>query len=186
MINNKEKILYIYGYGSNLKDSSTVKVVKKVVDNLGYDLVSTEYDQNNPEDGLKTIEKYINDNNIKYVIGHSLGGFMTLCLNSNVKKIVINPCMKPQFELPKFGDFTDETIYNYECLEDWLRSGDDTPWVNQSDDVMGLFGDRDELFSFYESFKKRYPRSYYIKSFHRPKIESFNEDIKTKIKEFFN
>ena len=51
---------------------------------------------------------------------------------------------------------------------------------------MGLFGDRDELFSFYESFKKRYPRSYHIKSFHRPTIESFTEDIKTKIKEFLN
>lgn len=182
----KDKILYIYGYGSNPKESSTMKVVKEVVNNLGYDLVSIEYDQNSPEDGLRTLEKYINDNNIKYVIGHSLGGFMTLCLNSNVKKIVINPCMKPQFELPKLGDITDETIYYYECLEDWLRSGDDTPWVNHSDDVIGLFGDRDELFSFYESFKKRYPRSYYIKSFHRPTIEAFTEDIKTKIKEFFN
>ncbi len=94
--------------------------------------------------------------------------------------------MKPQFELPKLGDITDETIYYYECLEDWLRSGDDTPWVNHLDPVMGLFGDRDELFSFYDSFKKRYPKSYYIKSSHRPTIEAFTENIKTKIKEFFN
>jgi len=181
-----EKILYIYGYGSNPWDSSTKEVVKEVVEELGFELVSIEYDQEDPDMGLTMLEKYIRDHKIKYVIGHSLGGFMTLCLNSNVKKIVINPCMKPQFELPKLGDFTDETIYNYEALEEWLRSGDDTPWVNQSDDVMGLFGDRDELFSFYESFKKRYPRSYYIKSFHRPTKESFTEDIKTKIKEFFS
>lgn len=182
----KEKILYIYGYGSNPKDSSTMKVVKEVVEELGFELVSTDYSQEYPESwGLPKLDKFITDNNIKYVIGHSLGGFMTLCLMSNVKKIVINPCMKPSIELPKLEKISTDTIHQYEVLEGWLRSGDETPWVNQLEDVMGLFGDRDELFSFYESFKKRYPRSYYIKSFHRPTKESFNEDIKTKIKNFF-
>ena len=69
------KILYIYGYGSNSKDSSTMKVVKEVVNSLGYDLVSIEYDQNSPEDGLETLEKYINDNNIK---------ILSSCFNTNI------------------------------------------------------------------------------------------------------
>lgn len=183
----KEKILYIYGYGSNPKDSSTMKVVQKVVEELGYEQISIEYDQICPDLGIIAIDSYIKNNNIKYVIGHSLGGFITLCLDSNVKKLVINPCMKPQFELPKLcDDFKDVTLKTYESLEFWLRSGDDTPWVSQIDDVMGLFGDRDELFSFYDSFKHRYPRSYKIKSFHKPTIESFDNDIKKKIKEFFS
>lgn len=181
----KEKILYIYGYGSNPKDSSTMKVVKEVVDNLEYDLVSIEYDQNNPDIGLTMLEKYIKDHKIKYVIGHSLGGFFTLCINEDVKKIVINPCMKPSFELPKLGKIDNDTLYNYEYLEGWLRSGDDTPWVSQLEDVMGLFGDHDELIDFYETFKKQYPLAYKINSGHRPTKEAFNEDIKTKIKNFF-
>jgi len=41
-----KKILYIYGYGSNPKDSSTMKVVKKVVNELGFDLISIEYNKN--------------------------------------------------------------------------------------------------------------------------------------------
>lgn len=185
MHNMKEKILYVYGYGSNPWDSSTMKVVKDVVENLGFNLVSIEYDQEDPDMGITMLEKYIRDHKIKYVIGHSLGGFITLCLDSNVKKIVINPCMKPSIELPKLGNISEDTITMYKSLESWLRSGDDTPWVNCLEDVMGLFGFYDELFSYYDEFKTIYTNAYYINSDHRPTIEAFNEDIKTKIKEFF-
>ena len=83
--NMKEKLLYIYGYGSNSNDASTMNTVKEVADNLGYDLISMEYDSNIP-DGLVTIEHYIHDNNIKYVIRHSIGGFMAIThnINSNI------------------------------------------------------------------------------------------------------
>ena len=183
---NKEKILYVYGYGSNPWDSSTKKVVKGVVEELGFELVSIEYDQEDPDMGLTMLEKYIRDHTIKYVIGHSLGGFFTLCINEDVKKLVINPCMKPSFELPKLDKIDKDTLYNYKYLEGWLRSGDDTPWMSQLEDVIGLFGDHDELIDYYEMFKKQYPLTYRINSGHRPTKESFTEDIKTKIKEFFS
>ncbi len=182
----KEKILYIYGYGSNEHDSSTMKVVKEVVNELGYDLVSIHYDQEDPDCGLNVLEAYIRNNKIKYVIGHSLGGFITLCIDEDVKKIVINPCMKPHLELPKLGDISKETLYEYEYLYGWLTNGNDTPWMSQLEDVIGLFGDHDELIDFYESFKKQYPLAYRFNSGHRPSVESFTEDIKNKIKEFFN
>ena len=44
-----EKILYIYGYGSNPQDSSTMKVVKDVVGEIGFNLVSIVYDQEGKE-----------------------------------------------------------------------------------------------------------------------------------------
>ena len=83
--NMKEKLLYIYGYGSNSNDASTMKAIKEVADNLRYDLISIEYDPNSP-DGLMMIEHYIHDNNIKYVISHSIGGFMVIThnINSNI------------------------------------------------------------------------------------------------------
>lgn len=181
-----EKVLYIYGYGSNPNDSSTMKEVKKVMDELGYELISIKYSQENPNNGLNTLESFIRDNKIKYVIGHSLGGFITLCIDEDVKKMVINPCLKPQFELPKLGKIDSNTLYEYEYLEGWLKSGDETPWVRHTEDVIGLFGEDDELFSYYESFKKIYPRAYYIKSDHRPKYGAFTKEIKEKIKEFFS
>ena len=183
---NKEKILYIYGYGSNPNDSFTMKELKPVIDELGYELISIEYDQENPDNGLNELEKYIRDNKIKYIIGHSLGGFIALCINENVKKIVINPCLKPHFELPKIGDISIKTLYDYEYLESWLLlSAKDTPWVSQLEDVMGFFGDHDELIDYYEIFKKQYPLAYRINSNHRPTKEAYTEDIKQKIKEFF-
>lgn len=86
--NMKEKLLYIYGYGSNSNDASTMTAVKEVADNLRYDLVSIEYDPNSP-DGLMAVEHYIHDNNIKYVISNSIGGFMAIThnINSNTPNI---------------------------------------------------------------------------------------------------
>ena len=183
----KEKILYVYGYGSNPNDSFTMKELKKVTDELGYELVSTDYSQEYPESwGLPKLDKFITDNNIKYVIGHSLGGFMALCLMSDVKKIVINPCMKPHFELPKLGKISNDTLHQYEFLYGWLTNGNDTPWMSQLEDVIGLFGDHDELIDYYESFKSQFPLAYRINAGHRPEAKAYTEDIKNKIKEFFS
>ena len=182
----KEKILYIYGYGSNENDSSTMKVIKEIVENIGYELISIHYDQENPDQGINTLENYIRDNKIKYIIGHSLGGFITLCIDNDVKKIVINPCMKPHIELPKLNKISLDTINKYKYLYNWLTNGNDTPWMSQLEDVIGFFGDHDELIDYYESFKKQYPLAYRINSSHRPTKESFTEEIKKKIKEFFS
>ena len=57
----KKTVLYIYGYGSNHKDSSTMKVMKSVMKDLGYNLISIQYDQKNPHEGIKTLENYIEE-----------------------------------------------------------------------------------------------------------------------------
>ena len=175
----KEKVLYIYGFKSNPKDSSTLKSLKETFDN--YEFVSITYNQIDPDKGLDTLEKYIRDNKIKYVIGHSLGGFIALCINEDVKKVVINPCMKPHLELPNLEFIPTEMLYNYEYLEAWLGSE-----ISGLENVMGLFGDHDELIDNYESFKNRYGVAYRINADHRPNKEAYTEDIKTKIKEFFS
>lgn len=176
-------ILYIYGYGSNHKDSSTMKVVKKVVEDLGYDLVSIEYNQIEPNKGIDDLEKYINDNDIKYVIGHSLGGFITMCLGNNVKKLVINPCLHPSDTLPKIDFIPVKTLNEFTRLEKFLFTNNS---ILSIDDMMGLFGDKDELFSFYDEFKKIFPKSYKFNSTHRPTLESFTKDIKEKIEKYFD
>lgn len=181
-----KRVLYIYEYRFNPVNSATMKVLQKVCEELGYELFSIEYSQEEPDRGLDKLENFIIKENIKYVIGYSLGGFMALCLNSDVKKLIINPVMKPYLDLPKFGGVADKTLYDYEYLEEWLNSGIDTPWVEQIEDVMGLFGDKDEKVDYYESFKKQHPLTYRFKSTHYPTEKGFTEEIKNKIKEFFN
>ena len=86
---------------------------------------------------------------------------------------------KAEHKLKDSSLVSPNTLYEYEYLEGWLRSGDDTPWVSQLEDVIGLFGDHDELIDYYEMFKSQYPLAYRIHSDHRPKAEEYTENIKT-------
>ena len=175
-----EKILYIYGYGSSPETSSTMNALKGVITELGFELVSTWYDQKKPFESVEFLENYVKSNDIKYIVGHSLGGFYTLCIDADVKKIVINPCLKPHIELPKLDDFDPEIdIKAYEkCYEKHLRKD-----LFSAFDIMGLFGTHDELFCYYYDFKHLSPYAYFFPATHRPSKESF-ESIKTTIAEF--
>ena len=179
------KILYIYGYGSDPKQSSTMKVMRSVMKELGYELVSVEYNQNEPDTGFEQLESFIRKNNIKYVIGHSLGGFFALCLISDVKTIVINPCLKPVDELGKLGFNAPD---KYIRIQKWMYSGLDQPWCYQIQDVLGIFSDNDELFSYRNDFASLYGsgKTIVIQAGHRPPKDAFTDEIKTRIKKILS
>ena len=135
----------------------------------------------NPYDSLDTLEDYIEHNNIDLVIGSSLGAFYVLCIESDVKKIVINPCMFPSKELPKITELEDDVLEDYKALESFLYKEN---FILSIDNVLGLFGDHDELFSYYDYFKSIFPHSYKMNSGHRPTIECFSKEIKKKIENY--
>jgi len=174
------KILYIYGYGSNPETSSTMNALKGIITELGFELVSIWYDQKKPFESVEFLENYVKSNNIKYIVGHSLGGFYALCIDADVRKIVINPCLKPHIELQKLDDFDPEIdIKAYEkCYEQHIRKD-----LFSAFDIMGLFGTHDELLCYYSDFKELSPYAYFFPATHRPSKESF-ESIKTTIAEF--
>lgn len=177
-----KKALYIYGFNSN-SNSSTKSMLNKVFNELGYEVVSVDYDQLNPYDSLTMLEKYIVENGIDLVIGSSLGAFYTLCVCEDVKKIVINPCMFPSKELPKIIKLSNDVIRHYSKLEGFLYKYNDTLSI---DDVMGFFGTHDELFSYYDYFKSIFPRAYKFNSAHRPTIDAFTNEVVNKIKKYIN
>lgn len=172
-----KKALYIYGFNSN-SNSSTKDMLNTLLKEFGYEVVSIDYDQMDPNASLDKIEDYVENNNIDLVIGSSLGGFYTLCVSNNVKKIVINPCMFPSKELSKIVKLPDDVLIEYKRLETFLYE-DKT--MLSIDDVIGLFGTNDELFSYYDYFKSIFYKAYKFNSPHRPTIECFTEDVMKKI-----
>ena len=172
-----KKALYIYGFNSN-SNSSTKDMLNTLLKEFGYEVVSIDYDQMDPNASLDKIEDYIENNNIDLVIGSSRGGFYTVCVSNNVKKIVINPCMFPSKELPKIVKLPDNVLMEYKKLESFLYEDNKLLPI---DNVMGLFGTHDELFSYYDYFKSIFHKAYKFNSPHRPTIECFTKDVMKKI-----
>ena len=174
----KPKILYVYGYNSS-PVSSTMKALQKALPE--YDFVSVKYDQMHPYLGIGTIEDYMSENEIRLVIGHSLGGFVVMLLENLCKKIAINPCMKPRVELPQLGDVPVSTIYDYQHLEEYVVNSPD--WAKGS--ILGLFGRNDELFSYFDMFKEHYGSTYWVDAGHRLEEGKVDEKIVEKIRNYF-
>lgn len=172
-----KKALYIYGFNSN-SNSSTKTMLDTLLKEFGYEVVSIDYDQMDPNASLDKIEDYVEKNNIDLVIGSSLGAFYVLCMGNNVKKLVINPCMFPSKELQKIVKLSDTALMEYKRLESFLYEDNKLLSI---DNVMGLFGTHDELFSYYDFFKSIFNKAYKFNSPHRPTIECFTKDVMKKI-----
>jgi len=166
-----KNVLYVYGLGSS-PDSTTGKLLNELLASYDILVFSIPYDQQNPEKGLSQIEDYIKNNPVDGIIGSSLGAFFTWALDVLIPRVLINPCMYPTVELPKLGisgePFTELEAHVVKEYRTWP--------VNQLEDVICLFDDHDELFSYHKEFKMLYP-SYTFHSAHKPDRKSFTPEV---------
>ena len=98
------------------------------------------------------IEKLIADYNVDILAGTSLGAFYALCCKKAVKKIAVNPCMRPSEEIPLLKDReTGEAIkIEQTVLRDWQELEKyelDSAFRNAA----GIFGKDDSTFHFNEN-----------------------------------
>ena len=166
----KEKIAYIHGYNGSPNDVSFNILSKRL--NKYYEIIGIDYDKENID--IEHIKLYLKSLGISRVIGTSLGGFMTLNLGSEFKKIVFNPCMKPSIELPKIG--YKGSILEYEELENELIDNvDQDDW----DSCYGFFAKNDELLGLkYKSeFDNIFKYSNFIPGGHRATKEALIQII---------
>lgn len=168
-----KKVLYIYGYGSD-KNSSTASTLGKLLKPHDIDIVTIEYNQQEPEEGLKTLEEFIEKNDIKGVIASSVGAFFALNLYNFVPMCLINPCFKPSVELPKLGFDGSK----YKSLEDaMMKDFAEQPFPSNSiSDITCFFGIRDEVFSYKNEMEKLFPFRMF-NSGHRPNEEELKEIV---------
>ena len=94
------KVLYIYGYGGSHLSSSPQKL-RKILNAQDFLVLCVDYPQEDCAKALAFLQQYVIDEGIDIVMGSSLGAFLSLCLDVDVPKVIVNPCLVPTVELPK-------------------------------------------------------------------------------------
>lgn len=146
----KEKILYIHGLGSDSK-SSTGNYIKDLLAEQ-YEVLIPSWDlTSTPSDTVKSINKFIADNEITIIIASSLGAFFALNTQREIKKILLNPCLEPSVQIPKLTFLEESQLIDFQSLEKiWIDN------AKNNQNIFGGFGDNDELFNYQDLFRKRY------------------------------
>ena len=174
MLENKGKrnkryminILYIHGLGSS-SSSSTGQLLKSYSDN-SITFFNPTFSLS-PKKALEEINQFIKENDIKLVVGSSLGGFYAL--QSNCKYgVVINPALTPIKDIKESIGYGEHDCANDEgkyTIDDsffseleWIikrnyKGEDLNSWYKEYDKSSifgGIFGAKDELFSHFEDF----------------------------------
>ena len=132
-----KEVLYIHGYNSS---GSTGRTLEKLCD---FTKVHHFPIPVNPDEAIEKVNKYLSKHpEISLIVGSSLGGFITSQITGYMK-LMINPCMVPQVELPKLG-------CNKEIADLYTKYNMTSKSVDHEDraSTMLLFGTKDELFSY--------------------------------------
>ena len=150
-----KKIIYIHGLGGS-GNGSSARNIKKALDGKCEFFAGT-YDLLTPEKAFGQIKNDIQDKDI--VIASSLGAFYAACLTECKTMLLLNPCLEPEKSISKIlypeqrKDF-DEAKCNGEWLElkkNWEKLDEEKKGLR-----FGVFSDKDELFSFLDTFKKNF------------------------------
>lgn len=151
----KNNALYIHGLNSN-KNSDTFKKLKKEFPE--YNWISDTFDLYAIDTTSNKICKLIHENNVKLLVGSSLGAFYVLADTSSIMKIIINPCMYPSEVIPKIDKISIQTLKKFNQKEQLIYNSNIIDNETRAS-IFGIFGKKDELFSFKSNFQKLYGTS---------------------------
>lgn len=147
----EDRILYIHGFNGS-PNGTTGTFIKKFFKDAS--VIAPELDLLDYDNTVSKLKDIIKDNTITIVVGHSLGAFYTLALNTDEAfKIVINPCLYPSIEIPKLYTLADEWIEKISTAEKILYTHI-TGLIKQT--TFAIFSDNDELFSYKTVFDEIY------------------------------
>ena len=147
----EDRILYIHGFNGS-PNGTTGTFIKNFFKDAS--VIAPELDLLDYDNTVSKLKDIIKDNTITIVVGHSLGAFYTLALNTDEAfKIVINPCLYPSIEIPKLCPLADEWIEKIRTVEKILYTHI-TGLIRQT--TFAIFSDNDELFSYKTVFDEIY------------------------------
>ena len=165
------RVLYVHGYNGNPYGSSYQFLKEACADD--YELFTIDYDPTKPLEAIENIKNFVDENTIDYIIGASLGGFLTLQIPF-VPRIVVNPCWDPAVELPLVG-YSGPTDEYKQILHDFETNFDkcDRMWC------VGCFADADELLGtrYKKVFLKYFGLAHSISDGHKITANSAKEII---------
>lgn len=147
-------VLYIHGFNGNPKGGTYDGLVKFFEDKSDYQVISFPFPElhTNVVNTQKQIEKLVDEYDVKFLIGASLGGFYTLCCKRPVRKIVINPCMLPSVEIPLLKDrVTGTPIQIGETVLSQWKELEKYELNDEYKNATGIFGKQDDTFHYDEN-----------------------------------
>lgn len=159
---NSIRIGYVHGYLGSSNGESYKRLEKYIPE--GYELVPLDYDDRNAELSMNSLINLVQEHDINFLIGSSLGGFLVLNM-WGFPRIVINPCYHPSVELPKLGA-SEEFANSFKMFEDDLKKYNDH---EERENVTAIFGNKDELLGlkYVEEYKKDFKYLHIVDSEHR-------------------
>lgn len=159
---NSIRIGYVHGYLGSSNGESYKRLEKYIPE--GYELVPLNYDDRNAELSMNSLINLVQEHDINFLIGSSLGGFLVLNM-WGFPRIVINPCYHPSVELPKLGA-SEEFANSFKMFEDDLKKYNDH---EERENVTAIFGNKDELLGlkYVEEYKKDFKYLHIVDSEHR-------------------
>jgi len=179
-----KKILFIYGFGGSPK-STFCTLIREALPQEEYQVICESYPQEDATAARDYLHKLIEQEQVDMVMGTSLGGFLTLSLDTTLPRVVINPCMKPSFELPLLEPRKDHPedkkpsqamIDTYKVYEEGVNQGA----YNNSPKIIGLFAKEDTTLKgdYKKPFKAYYDNARIIPGGHHGNKEAIPDIIK--------
>ena len=168
-----KKIFYIHGINSS---GNTGKMLKRIFrEKYGDVEVIAPAIPANYNDARKIVDEVMEKEKPDLVMGTSLGGFMTLTIQTPYR-IAINPTLYPSQTLPLI-DTPKEISDSYIAIENRIK--DLLDWEDRLT-VFGVFGDNDKVVNHREEFEKRYLKNHIFTvpgGEHQMKEEEFKKYI---------
>lgn len=176
----KKTVFYIWGYGSS-PDSQTIKNLKSLLNKKQYNVCSDFYAQYNPKEAIFDLNNLLEQYKPDVVVASSLGGYLALQLKG-YKKIIINPCIRPDIELPKLNE-KENTVPQHiiDYYMQYLKEHD--VWEmfdnNEKENTVFVLGDKDELFGdkYKEEIEQHSSNVVISKQGHHNTKESLNDFV---------
>jgi esterase/lipase len=172
-----KNLLYIYGFNSSAKTSTSARTFKTEL--VNFNVYTPEYPQEDGEKAYKFLQKYIDENDIDIVVGTSLGGFLALCLKCDYK-IIINPACDAGDDIIKIGASI-EQMTSYNKIRDLYL------WKQHPKKQIALFGKYDNLVNYKSEYIKKYGANdvYDINTEHHLSKEDINNYVFPYVRKFF-
>ena len=147
-----KKALFIHGFHSDC-DSTTGGRVAEILKDYGYETIHPTFDLLDCKTSLTQMNQILKDEDISLVAAHSLGGFYGFILPFDSTKILINPCLKPEIEIPKL--MLEGEVFPEEIKPQWIEARNNILSKAQKEiNLYGIFAKNDELFSYADYAKK--------------------------------
>ncbi len=191
-----KKILYIHGFNGNPK-GGTFDGLVDYFSGTEFQVISFPFPDlhTDVEKTQRLIEKYVDENDVKIIVGASLGGFYTLCCERSVFKIAINPCMIPSKEIELLKDRTtgENISIDKNMIAKW-KAMEEYNLKEEFRQAVAIFGKEDKTFhngeecNYKNLFDKIFPsarmKSVMVDGFHSLTAKQISEGME-KVLKFF-